>query len=380
MQVQLKPCVGVLAALLANSAFADVVHEYESGKLTFGGDVELDVNAQNSQEGPIFLEGEFDSNDEYNQTGRILLEAAGEHTSGQNYAGFKVQPLVGTDGGMGVDDAWLALGNRDNGLELKVGRFEAFDLFPLGQDVFVEYSGDTANDLYSDGHGYIYQAKEGRGRGGDSGQVLLSQTRGDFYAEVSTLFGDRTNLFASDTYHGYAIDPENEAKNSFIVRPVMAWTPGPWTLAAGVETNVVDDAIVDERGEDISDRTGYGTRLSYSLNDFSVNANLAYLDAHEEENLTLGLNTLWHGFGLGYIHARNEIDSVKESAVADDVVSVPGTYTSDTLYASYRFAQVMGIDNFDIYLGTYYSKIDQEDGDSGDADRYGGRLRFKYYL
>ncbi|WP_328716206.1 carbohydrate porin [Halomonas elongata] len=377
MKIQLKSCIGVLSVLLANSAFADVVHEYESGKLTFGGDVELDINAQNSQEGPIFLEGEFENNDEYNQTGRILLEAAGEHTSGQNYARFKVQPLVGTDGGMGVDDAWLALGNRDNGLELKVGRFEAFDLFPLGQDVFVEYSGDTANDLYSDGHGYIYQAKEGRGRGGDSGQVLLSQTRGDFYAEISTLFGDRTNLFASDTYHGYAIDPENDAKNSFIVRPVMAWSPGPWTLAAGVETNVVDDAIVDERGEDISDRTGYGTRLSYSLDDFSVNANLAYLDAHEEENLTLGLNALWHNFGLGYIHARNDIDSVKESA---EVISMPGTYTSDTLYTSYRFAQVMGIDNLDIYLGAYYSKIDQKDSDGGDADRYGGRLRFKYYF
>lgn len=372
-------CMGSLVLFSAMPAMAGIIHESEAGTLTFSGDVELDVNAQNTQEGPIFLEDEIENNDEYNQSGRILLEVAGKRTSGDKYAAFKVQPLVGTDGGMGVDDAWLAIGGRDNGLELKIGRFEAFDLFPLGQDVFVEYSGDTANNLYTDGQGYIYQAKEGRGRGGNSGQMMLSQSYGDFYAEVSTLFGDRTNLFEGDTYHGFTIDPENDAKNSFIVRPIAAWTPGPWTLAAGMEANVVDDAIVDERGDDISDRTGYGTRLSYAQGGFSINANLAYLDAHKEENLTLGLNALWHGFGLGYVHARNDIDEVKESAVEGEAISMPGTYTSDTVYTSYRFAQVLDIDNFDIYLGAYYSQIEQDEtGENEEADRYGGRLRFKY--
>ena len=33
----------------------------------------------------------------------------------------------------------------------------------LNQDTFVEYSGNTANDTYSDGFGYIYMMKEGRG-------------------------------------------------------------------------------------------------------------------------------------------------------------------------------------------------------------------------
>ncbi len=36
-------------------------------------------------------------------------------------------------------------------------------MFPLNQDTFIEYSGNTANDLYSDGYGYIYMMKEGAG-------------------------------------------------------------------------------------------------------------------------------------------------------------------------------------------------------------------------
>nr|WP_246389864.1 carbohydrate porin [Halomonas cerina] len=362
-----------MALFSASSAYAEIVYEGEPGKLMFGGDVELDINSYNTQSGPIFTEDNIETNDEYNQSGRILLDVSGERTHRGNFARFKVQPLMQTDGTFGLDDSWFAFGN-DTGLEAKVGRFEAFDLFPLGQDVFVEYNGDTSDSLYSDGQGYIYQAKEGRGRSGDAGQVLVSKASGDLYAEVSTLFGDRTDLFQGGTYHGFTI--QEDSKNAFIIRPVLAWTPGSWTLAAGAETNLVDDAIVDERGQDISERDGYGTRLSYSEGAWSLNANLAYMDAHDEENLTLGLNMLWHNFGLGYIHARNEIQNVK---VGSSVEFASGDYDVDTLYTSYRFPEVLGIEGFDIYLGAYYSQIDHEEiSNLDEADRYGGRLRFKY--
>ncbi|TDR56156.1 raffinose porin [Halomonas ventosae] len=376
-------CMGSLALFSAMPAFAELVVEGEAGRLSFSGDVELDINAQNTQEGPIFFADDIDSNDEYNQSGRILLDVSGERTSDTgNYARFKAQPLIKTNGDPGIDDAWFAFGTPA-GQEVKVGRYEAFDLFPLGQDTIYSYSGSTSDGLYTDGQGYVYQAKEGRGRADSAGQVMLSQRSGDFYAELSTLFGDRTDFFHGagngGTYHGFDIDPD--AKNSFIVRPVLAWSPGPWTLAAGMETNLVDNALVDERGEDISDRTGYGTRLTYAEGDWSVNVNLAYLDALEEDNLTLGLNTVWHNIGVGYIHARNEIDEVKPGTNGDFDLSVPGEYTVDTLYTSYRFPNVMSIDNFDIYLGAYYSRVDHEEIDNIDnADRYGGRLRFKYFF
>lgn len=50
------------------------------------------------------------------------------------------------------DDAAFFIGQLESWL-VKVGRFEAYDIFPLNQDIFIEYSGNTANDLYSDGYG-----------------------------------------------------------------------------------------------------------------------------------------------------------------------------------------------------------------------------------
>ena len=54
-----------------------------------------------------------------------------------------------------------------------------------------------------------------------------------------------------------------------------------------------------------------------------------------------------------------------------------------TIHASYQFANVMDMENFNIYLGTYYSILDS-DGDKkhGDDtdDRYGARVRFKYFF
>lgn len=375
------PLTAAIALGLATPVMAGATYEGDNGSLSFAGDVELDINAYNSQQaskGSIFFAEEIETRDEFNQTGRVLLEVAGERRAATgHYARFKAQPLLGTDGGVGVDDAWLAIGNG-RGSEVKVGRFEGYDLFPLGQDVFVEHNGDTANNLYRDGSGYIYQAKEGRGRGASAGQILISQRVGDLYAELGTLFGDRSNLFDSDTYHGFAID--EDTKNSAILRPVVAWTPGPWTLAAGAETNVVDDALVDERGEDIGDRTGYGARLSYAAGDLSVNLNLAYLDAHEERNATVGLNAVWHRFGLGYIHADNRIDEVNPDADSD-AVTPEGSYTADTVYASYQFADVLGIEDFHTYLGAFYSVIEHEQSDDlSDADRYGARLRLKYHF
>lgn len=370
-------CVSMLAP---HSALAELTYEGEQGSLTFQGDVELDIsayNAQSSESGSLFLGGDIDHDDRYDQTGRVLLDVSGDRVGDGYRAHFKVQPLLGTNGLPWVDDAWLAISNQE-GSEIKVGRFEAFDLFPLGQDVFVEMNGDTSNSLYRDGQGYVYQAKEGRGRGSSAGQLLLSHESGDLYAEVSTLIGDRSSFFDTDTYHGFSI--ADDTKNSAIVRPVIAWTPGSWTMAVGAETNLISDAVVDERGEDIGDRTGYAYRLSYSAGELQVNLNLAYLDAYKETDATFGLNTVWHNVGLGYIHARNEIEEANPSAVDEDFTP-EGTYRSHTFYTSYRFAEVLGIQGFDTYLGAFYSSMsNSEVDDMSDEDRYGARLRLKFFF
>ena len=372
--------LGLLTLALTSTAHADLRQETDDGYLSLGGDVELNINAQNNQtaSGPLFSGDAAKNHDEYDQDGRIRLTFKGEKRHADYYAKFLAQPTVKTAGKMGVDDAWLALGN-DAGTQMKIGRFNAFNLFPKGQDVFVNYSGDTSDSLYRDGRGYIYQAKEARGRAGDAGQVMFSQKSGDFYAEISTLFGDRRDLFGSKTYHGYKIDPKGDAKDFFMVRPVVAWTPGPWTLAAGLETNLVSDALVDANGTDISDRHGYATRLSYDDGEWTLNANLAYMDAPDEKDFTLGLNALWNDFGLGYIHARNDIDNVSENADSDKLISMAGHYKIDTVYTSYRFSDVMSLKGMEIYPGAYYSHL-RHDGSDKAVDRYGVRVRFKYHF
>ncbi len=65
-------------------------------------------------------------------------------------------------GSVNIDDAVFFFG-KENDWKVKVGRFEAYDMFPLNQDTFVEHSGNTANDLYDDGSGYIYMMKGAAG-------------------------------------------------------------------------------------------------------------------------------------------------------------------------------------------------------------------------
>lgn len=359
-------------------AMADVTYEGEAGTLSVGGDVELNINAYNEHEGGSSLfrtqSGErLGRDDRFNQDGRILIDINGDRQTSRHYARFKLQPLWNTSGDTGVDDAWFAVGSHA-GSELKVGRFEAFDLFPLGQDVFVQYSGSTSNSLYSDGQSYVYQAREGRGRG-DSGQIALSHQFGDtMYTEVATLFGDRSDLFDGDTYHGY--DIEDDSKSAAIVRPVIAWTPESWTFAVGMEANLVNDSVIDERGEDIGDRTGYGARVSYGHEGLDFNLNFAHMEAHEESNSTVGVNTVWNNVGVGYIYAENDIDDVKPGASMKDITPA-GVNKSSTLYSSYRFANVLGINQFDTYVGAYYSEVDHDNG-ATETDRYGARVRLKY--
>ncbi|SJN14797.1 Putative glycoporin [Halomonas citrativorans] len=376
------PLVVAISLGTTTSAMAAVTYEDERGSISFGGDVELDINAYNEHEGGVSLfRGQtnepLNRDDRFNQDGRILLDISGERHHGDNYARFKLQPLWGTSGNAGLDDAWLAIGS-EQGTEIKVGRFEAYDLFPLGHDIFIQYSGTTSDELYSDGQSYVYQTREGRGRG-DSGQIALSHRFDNgFYAEVATLLGNRSGLFDGDTYHGYRI--ADDTKSAAIVRPVIAWQPGDWSFALGMETNVVKDSVVDIRGEDIGDRTGYGATASYNGNDLILNFSLAHLDAHKETNSSAGVNTIWNNIGLGYIYARNQIDEINPAAEMD-FMTPEGRNESNTVYTSYRFADTLGLKDFDTYIGAYYSYVDHEsDANSDDTNRYGARIRLKYFF
>lgn len=69
--------IAAISTGMATSTMAAVTYEDERGSLSFGGDVELDINAYNEHEGGVSLfrgqSGEpLDRDDRFNQDGRIL--------------------------------------------------------------------------------------------------------------------------------------------------------------------------------------------------------------------------------------------------------------------------------------------------------------------
>lgn len=368
MKNAFKYSIGAILVSSALSANAGVtVVDNEEGNFSIGGDVEFDFNYRDS-ESKAYGKG-------FDQSGRILMNFAGErYTISDHYFKLNAQALFDTSGSMGVDDAWFSFGKKD-GWDIKMGRFEGTDMFPVGQDTFLEYSGDTSNSLHNDAAFYTYQLKEARGRGAE-GQAMYSQQFGKLYVEVGTMFGDRTAMFTDNTYHGRELQYNED---SFLIRPVVAYQAGNFKISAAMETNLVSDAITTKTGNvDVSDRTGYGVTANYSIDDLSVNLNWAHMDAVDETNSTVGLNVLYKGFGVGYVQGENEYETeeIKGGLLEGDA-------SIESWYASYHFANVLDVEDFSVYVGAYLSSIDDDDltkGEFTEHDDKGYRIRFKYFF
>lgn len=334
------------------------------------------------------------NNERWDINGRLLIGVDGyrRNDNGQ-FSGFTVQPLADLHGSMNVDDAAFFFGEENN-WQAKVGRFEAYDMFPLNQDTFVEYSGNTANDLYSDGYGYIYMMKEGRGRSNSGGNFNLSKNIGNWYFELNTLVEDGTSLFADKNYHGNNLTND---KNVVYLRPIVAWKGDAFSAAVAMESNVVNNAYGYENAQgdtvDQSKRNGYGMTMTWDGQKANpedgvvANFSTAYLDAQDEKDFSIGANVLWHRLELGYIYAHNKIDEFNNSNFmrndnGDYAFDGAGKYSVHTVHTSYLIPNIMDMQNFNLYLGAYASMLDTAESthDNGDDTRYGVRARFKYFF
>lgn len=368
-----------------------------NAELKFYGDVEFNLDGASRTGSLTSVKTSANKNwapgdkERWGINGRILVGVDGiQHSSNGQYAGFTVQPLADMNGKMNLDDAAFFFGQQQDWL-VKVGRFEAYDMFPLNQDTFIEYSGNTANDLYSDGYGYIYMMKEARGRSNSGGNLLFSKTLDNWYMEVNTLVEDGSSLYVDQRYHGTELDNQ---KNVVYVRPVIAWRSGDYSVAAAMETNLINNAYgyKDSAGNwhDQSGRTGYGLTMSWNTlknnpqEGVVVNLNTAYMNAEDEKDFSTGFNALWHRVELGYIYAHNKISDFNMSGLNNEcgnecAILAPGNYDIHTIHTSWQLPNIMDMPNFNIYLGAYASWLNstaQEEGD--DQPRYGARLRFKY--
>lgn len=389
-----------LTSLLSLPALAEVTWETTQGNLKLYGDVEINMDAA-SKSGQLTSlrtsankDWKAGSREQWDINGRILIGLDGyRRLNNGNFAGFTVQPLADVGGSMNLDDAAFFFGHEKD-WKVKVGRFEAYDMFPLNQDTFVQHSGNTANDLYSDGYGYIYMMKEGRGRSNNGGNFLMSKYLGNWYFEVNTILKDGTTLFANNTYHGNTL--ENE-KNVAYVRPVISWKQDSLSAAIAMESNVISNAYGyrDDQGiwQDQSKRNGYGATFTFNNQDkdpengIVANLSSAYMDATNEKNFSAGANILWRNFEIGYIFAHNDIEyfnSANAGVITSGILTSPDKYDVHTIHTSYKIANVMDMNNFNLYLGAYWSKLEVAENNkvvNGDNDdRYGVRARFKYFF
>lgn len=380
-----------VCCLSSFSAFSQIEWQTNQGLLKLYGDVEFNIDAASKKHALTSLKTSIENNEDkrWDINGRVLIGLDGQsELENHNYAGFSVQPLANLSGDVNLDDAVLYFGNQHN-WQMKVGRFEAYDMFPLGQDTFIEYSGNTANDLYSDGYGYIYMMKEARGRTSHGGSILLNKSLGNFTLELNTMVQDGSQLFDNKYYHGYSL---KNNKNTITLRPVISWKTDNISFAGAIESNVVKDAYGynDSNGDwqDTSKRTGYGLTMSWNShghwnatgNNLVVNLSTAYLDAEKEKDFTAGINTIWNGIGLGYVFAANDIKQFNPD-VATTVFGEKGKYKLHTINTSYLIPHVMDMDNFNIYVGAYWSHIERDERQGGGSDnRYGARVRLKYHF
>ena len=221
--------------------------------------------------------------------GRIELNAKAELVkSGDNFVNAKASLIIPTSSTdkVGVDDAWIQFGN--SAADLKIGRQEAADLFPLGKDVVVEAAAS----------GYGYRANALRGRKGD-GQLHA-------VAGLNAAPGLRVEL-------GLVTEKSTLPAVAYGMRPTVVYNSGALTLRAGAESYKKDNVSY----------SGTGLSVGYALSE-GVNLNLNVANNSDLDAKSVGLNAVIGAAGLGMVQDKT------------------GANKATTYYAAYSFP-LMGV-------------------------------------
>ncbi|CAM8661047.1 Glycoporin RafY [Comamonadaceae bacterium] len=210
--------------------------------------------------------------------GRLELNAGATAKNGSNFVTAKGTALLKQNGTTGIDDAWIQAGSA--AADVKIGRFEAVDLFPLGQDTLVEKVGGVS--------GYTANALRGR-------ETSTGSTNKPLHAAIGLNAGAvraELGLFAATGTAG--------ANEVYGIRPTLVYSAGALTLRAGLE-NIKSTVAADQ--------SGYGLSLGYALSSSSsLNAN--YANNSDSKNSSFGVNGQFGGLGLGLIQDKNNTNSV----------------------------------------------------------------------
>lgn len=295
-----------LAAVAALCATAVAAH----AEATFDANLELDTTYFNKVDAAASNARASD----LNQAGRVEVNVAGKATNGDAFVAAKGTVLIKKDGDASVDDMWVQFGNA--GADMKLGRFEAMDLFPVGKDTVLEEAGYAT-----------YRANALRGRFGKGiAHGALGINAGPARIEVGLVYSK----------------DEGDARG---IRPAVSYTTGPVTLRAGIES-------VKIVGTDGSN-TGVGLSMGYALSaDSNINVNFAKID----DDQSFGVNGTFGPAGVGLVSGKR--------SNTDDKVT--------TVYAAYSLP-LFGVKGATVTPALSFSK-----GGAGTENQIAARVRINY--
>ena len=215
------------------------------------------------------------THDSVSNGGRVEVNANAELAKNGDYF-VNARGTVGltTDGTTYVDDAWVQLGS--SAVDLKVGRFEAMDLFPLGKD--------TSGNIDAGNVGYKANVLRGRMKDGRLHAAL----------GINAAPGLRFEL-------GLVTEKQALSAN-YGVRPVVQYSAGALTLRAGVE------ALKGDNGGATS--TGVGLTAGYAVNS-STTINANFSSNSKQDKNAFGLNATFGDAGVGLVQSKNKATNVK---------------------------------------------------------------------
>lgn len=266
---------------------------------------EIDAPATNARDSDLTL------------AGRIEVNATTPLSGSGSFVKARASLLTKKDGDAAVDDLWVQFGNAST--DLKLGRFEAMDLFPLGKDVLLELNVG----------GYeAYRAQFLRGRFGSDA----------FHGALGINAGPNLRFEL-----GLVQTKEDGLAKGF--RPAVAWTTGALTLRAGVEAVKIVGQTENENGAGVS--------ASYQFGKDSV---LHTSFAKRGDDKSVGMNAIVGPAGFGFVHGKGATDAQKVT----------------TLYASYSFP-LMGVKGAFITPALSVAK-----GAAGTDNQLAAKVRINY--
>lgn len=251
-------------------------------------------------------------------SGRVELNAnAALVKSGDNFVNAKASLILPTGDGasVSIDDAWIQFGN--SAADLKIGRHEAADLFPLGKDVVVE----SAQIIPSGGSAWGYRTSALRGRF-KTGQLHA-------VAGLNAAPGFRVEL-------GLVTEKSGSTTDAYGLRPTLVYTAGALTVRAGVESYKKNNVSY----------SGTGVSVGYALSSSaSVNAN--YGKNSDLDSTSVGLNAVFGDAGVGMVQDKTGANKATTyyAAYSFPLLGVKGATITPALSTS----KATGVDNLNAF-------------------------------